>query len=208
MIKVAVLDDQNMFLEGICALLGNIDEIHVSNKFLKGAELIDSIEQLTADVVLLDINLPDVSGLKVLEAIKSKRPEIGTLMLSMHNDFMTVKEAVSLGADGYLLKNSTKIEFEKAIKTIADGKSYFTEEIKDVLIDVYRSKNTVQSVRLTSREKEVLRLLCNEQTTQEISEKLFISIHTVESHRKNLMTKIGAKNIVGLVKFALENNLN
>ena len=128
-------------------------------------------------------------------------------MLSTHNDRGTIEKTIKNGADGYLLKNSSRIELEKAIKHVFEGGTYFMDEVKDVMMNSFRSDHVVTEIRLTPREIEILHLICEELTTSEIAEKLFVSKNTVETHRKNLLEKTGSKNMIGLVKFALENNI-
>lgn len=205
MTNIALVDDQNIFLEGLHALVKSIEGFQVVALALNGEEAIQKMEKAQVDVVLMDISMPVLSGIEALEIIKAKSPQIKVIMLSTHNDRATIEKAIRNGADGYLLKNSSRVELENAVNGVMRGETYFMDEIKDVMINSFRSENVATEIRLTPREIDVLKLICDELTTAEIAEKLFVSVNTVETHRKNLLHKTGAKNVIGLVKFALEN---
>ncbi|NVK64921.1 MAG: response regulator transcription factor [Flavobacteriales bacterium] len=207
MINIALVDDQNIFLEGLQSLIQTIEGFEVVGFALNGKEAIKLLENSELDVILMDISMPVLSGIEALEIIKEKAPGVKVIMLSTHNDRGTIEKTIRNGADGYLLKNSSRVELEKAIKCVNEGGTYFMEEIKDVMMNSFRSDNVSTEIRLTPREIEVLHLICDELTTLEIAEKLFVSVNTVETHRKNLLNKTGSKNMIGLVKFALENKI-
>lgn len=205
MIRIALVDDQNIFLEGLNSLLQKIEGFDVVALALNGQEAINVTSENEVDVLLLDISMPVMSGIDALTKIKSESPSVKVVMLSTHNDRATIEQSIRNGADGYLLKNSSKAELEKAINLVHQGGSYFMDEIKDVMMNSFRSDKVTTEIKLTPREIDVLKLICEELTTAEIAERLFVSVNTVESHRKNLLNKTGSKNAIGLVKFALEN---
>lgn len=207
MINIALVDDQNIFLEGLHSLIQTIEGFEVAGIALNGEEALKLVRDNEVDVILLDISMPVLSGIDALEILKEKAPSVKVIMLSTHNDRGTIEKTIRNGADGYLLKNSSRVELEKAIKCVHEGGTYFMEEIKDVMMNSFRSDNVSTEIRLTPREIEVLNLICDELTTSEIAEKLFVSVNTVETHRKNLLHKTGSKNVIGLVKFALENKI-
>lgn len=207
MINIAIADDHQLFRQGIIALLKTIDELNVVHEAADGTELINQLKQAPVDVILMDINMPQMNGIECAEKIKADSPEIKIIMLSMHADHETIQNAVKVGIDGYLPKDTEKEELEHAIQTVCNGERYFNESITGTIMEGLISRKVSQPVRLTPREKDVLKLICEEHTTQEVADKLFIAFNTVETHRKNLLHKTGSKNSLGLLKFAIENNL-
>ena len=128
-------------------------------------------------------------------------------MLSMHDKRAMIERVLRLGGDGYLLKNAHFDEVVKALQTVHNGQSYFASEVTEIIMRSFQSNKVIGEIKLTPREKEVLQLICQEMTTQEIADRLYLSSHTVESHRKNLLGKTGCKNSVGLLRFAIDNGL-
>lgn len=207
MIKLFIVDDHKLFLEGISSLLNTLPQIEVCGTATNGKDAIASLKNLPVDVILLDINMPEMDGLEVLRIIQKKYANIKVVMLTMLNTPQIIQEVIEAGASGYLLKNAEKDELTACIESVFKGEIYFGEDVKNAVLNSFRSSKSTDAVVLTPREKEVLVLICNEFTSQEISEKLFLSINTIESYRKNLFDKTGAKNVAGLVKFAYENGL-
>ena len=207
MISIAIADDHQLFRQGIISLLNTIDDFKITNQAEDGKELLEQLKFEQPNVILLDINMPKIDGIKAAKIIKKEYPSVKIIMLSMHADHETIQKAISIGIDGYLPKDTGKEELEIAINTVCNGERYFNEAITSTIMNGLISPNITQTVRLTPRENEVLKLICEECTTQEIAEKLFISFNTVETHRKNLLHKTGSKNSLGLLKFALENKL-
>ncbi|KPM30706.1 Two component transcriptional regulator, LuxR family protein [Croceitalea dokdonensis DOKDO 023] len=208
MIKVAVLDDHNMVLKGIESMLEDVENIGITATYNLGKQLLGEIEAEVPDVLLLDINLPDVNGIDICKTLIKKYPDLAILALSNYSETGFIKNMLRNGAKGYLLKNTGKAELIRAIETVCGGKQYLPLEIKDILLNDSIGNSTTSFIpKLTRREKEVLSLIVKEHTTQEISEKLFISPKTVESHRNNLTQKLGVRNTAGLVRVALEKGL-
>ena len=208
MIKVAVLDDHNMVLKGIESMLEGVEDIAVTATYTLGKQLLGEIDVEVPDVLLLDINLPDLNGIDICKKLLKKYPRLSILALSNYSEAGFIKNMLRNGAKGYLLKNTGKPELITAIETVYHGKQYLPLEIKDILLnDSIGNSNMSFIPKLTRREKEVLSLIVKEHTTQEISEKLFISPKTVESHRNNLTQKLGVRNTAGLVRVALEKGL-
>lgn len=210
-IKIAIADDHQMFRDGIKSLLDNTREYVVVGEAKDGIELLALVKQVSLDVVLLDINMPKMNGLEAIKKLKSDHSEIKVIMLTMFNTNEYINKLLKSGADGYVLKNTGKEELEEAINTVVSGESFFSNEVKQTVMDNLQNKPQIEpdffQVELTSREKEVLSLIVKEYTTNEIAEKLFISPHTVETYRKNLTSKLPVKNIAGLVRYAIQMGL-
>lgn len=213
MIRVMIADDHNMFVDGIESLLGGLDNIKVVGKCHTGTEVFEIVKNLEVDVLLLDINLPGLNGIEVSQKLAKEYPNVKVLALTMHNEESFVTEIMKYGARGYILKNTDKQELITAIEQIYNGKSYFSEAVKDTIMKGLvnhrqgQKKNSVLIPKISRREKDVLDLIVKEFTTQEIADKLFISLKTVESHRRSLLTKLNVRNTAGLVRVALEHNL-
>jgi DNA-binding NarL/FixJ family response regulator len=204
MIQILIVDDHNLVIEGIISLLQNSAEIVVCGQANSGVDCINFIQQNKVDLILMDINLPDMSGIELCKQIKSEFSEIKILALSTFNQISYINKMVANGANGYLLKNITKQELTLAINTVMEGKAYNSNEV-DEIIKIAKTKG--DSPILTKRESDILKLVVEGLTNPQIAEKLFISQDTVDSHRKNLHTKLGVNNTALLVRFAIENGL-
>lgn len=207
MIHILIADDHQMFREGMASLLNNIDGFQVLGEAESGQESIDFITKKPVDIILMDYNMPGLTGLEAILEIRKKKLPVKIIMLTMHNKREIIRDVLHAGADGYLLKDSSRAELIEAINEVHNGGTYFVADVKDSLHDSYRTPFEKKVIRLTPREKDILKLICDELTTHEIAEELFITVSTVETHRKNLMNKTGSKNGVGLVKFALNNGM-
>lgn len=213
MIRVMIADDHNMFVEGVESILYGIDNIQVVAKCYTGPEVFEKLATTPADVILLDINLPGMNGIEVSQKLNKDYPDVKVLALSMHNEESFVTEILKYGAQGYILKNTGKKELIHAIETIHNGQSYFSEEVTETIMKSLvnqrtgNKKSAVVAPKISRREKDVLELIVKEHTTQEIADTLFISLKTVESHRRSLLTKLGVRNTAGLVRVAIENQL-
>ncbi len=205
MIKVLVVDDHRLVIEGISSLLESEEGIEIIGSAVDGIKCLDFLEKNHTDVVLLDINLPDMSGLDLCKMLKDRVPDLKIIALSTFNQSTYINKMMANGADGYLLKNVGKSELSEAIKNVFAGQTVLSEEVAKI---VKISKTKLETIPvLTKRETEVLKLIAEGLTNQQIGEKLFISIDTVDSHRKNLHTKLGVNNTALLVRFALENGV-
>ncbi len=207
-IRIFLVDDHKMFLDGLESLLENVDDLVIVGKAENGKEALEKIEA-SVDIVLMDISMPEIDGIELNRLIKIKYPQIHTIAISMHNEAKIIEKLIKCGINGYLLKNAEKEELLLAIHTVINGGNYFTEEVKKTYQNSLfeRESKKGQTPELSKRELEVLKEIIAEHTTKEIAEKLFISQHTVESHRKNMLSKLGARNTAGLVKYAIENEL-
>jgi DNA-binding NarL/FixJ family response regulator len=204
-IKVFIVDDHQIVIEGIKSLLLDENSVDLVGCADTAQNCLQFFKIKTADVILMDINLPDSSGIELCATIKKSYPTIKIIALSTHNQGSYVRKMVESGANGYLLKNADKHEILKAITTVNQGKDYLTFEAERALRYEIEQQNKLP--KLTKRENEVLIHIAEGLTNLQISEKLFISIDTVDSHRKNLHTKLNVKNTAMLIKFANENHL-
>jgi DNA-binding NarL/FixJ family response regulator len=208
MIQIAITDDHTIVIEGIKNMLKSNKEIEVLQSFenLKGTfeNLNDSIE-----VLLLDINLPDGNGINACKELLEKHKDLKIIALTNFEDSIFIKQILKNGAMGYLLKNTSKTELTEAIKEVNNGNRYLPKKISDILLNdsIGIEQSSYFIPKLTSREKEILALIIKEYTTDEIANELFVSNKTVESHRSNLMQKLGVKNSAGLVRVAFEKGL-
>lgn len=208
-IKIAITDDHLMVLKGIVALLDQTPEIEIIGEYENGEDTLIGLMSQVPDVLFLDINLPDINGIDLSKRLLAKYPELKIIALTNFEDITFVKRMLKNGVQGYLLKNTDKLELIEAIKTVLSGDVYLQKDIQKKLYSQSSKKATTNGLipKITRREHEVLVAISEELTTQEISEKLFISPKTVETHRMNLMSKLGAKNSVGIIKIAIENQL-
>lgn len=204
MIKIAIVDDHQLFREGLASMFAKNDSIQVVASFGDGSELLPYLEKdKNIDVLLLDISMPVLGGLEVLKIVKKKYPLIKCIILSMHNDGNYVVQSVRNGALGYLLKNADQEELLQAIETVSLGKKYFNKETTELLLN-NMSKGGETVKKLSTRESEILTLIASGLTTKEIAEKLFVSTRTVETHRVNMMKKLNVKNSAELIRKASE----
>ena len=204
-IKVFIVDDHQLVIEGIKSLLNDDENIEIIGSATNAERCVQFFLHQTADVVLMDISLPDMIGIDLCKIISEKNHSIKIIALSTFTEGTYVRKMIESGAKGYLLKNASKYEIIKAITTVFNGENYLTFEAEKAL--KYENELQNKLPKLTKREKEVLLLISQGYTNNQISEKLFISIDTVDSHRKNLYSKMNVNNTATLLKFASENNL-
>lgn len=213
MTNILIADDHTMFVDGMESILKDEADFFVIGRSYDGPSVLQFISSHPVDVVLLDVNLPGMNGIEVCKEITQHHPNIKVLAISMFNEESFVSEILNNGAKGYILKNTGRDELLKAIRTVADGNSYFSNEVTETIMKGLMnqrkaaSKSNIFYPKLSRREKEVLKLIAQEFTTQEIADNLYISLKTVESHRSSLLSKLNARNSVGLVRIALENSL-
>jgi len=210
-IKLMIVDDHQMFLDGITSLIKNYSNIVIKHIAKDGLEAINYLKQDNdIDIVISDINMPNLTGLELCRKVRANYPSINVLILSMHNDTATIKDLLNAGALGYILKNTGKDELFEAINVVQNNETYFSEEVKtNIMNSITRAKKAKSNfnVKLSKREIEIIKLIADELTTNEIAEKLFISLHTVESHRKNILRKTSSRNLAGLIKYAVKEGL-
>jgi DNA-binding NarL/FixJ family response regulator len=208
MIRILIADDHQMFIDGLKSLLEHAEGIEIVGEALDGVEVLYKLEKQPADIVLMDINMPKRDGLATTKLVLEKYPDTKVIMLTMFNTPEFIQGLADVGAHGYILKNTGKEELMAAISAVSSGKTFYSQEVMQTMLRQNSKKTadgkTINDPNLSKREIEVLKLIAQEFTTQEIADKLFISQHTVETHRKNLLDKIGAKNIAGLVRYAIQ----
>jgi DNA-binding NarL/FixJ family response regulator len=202
-IKVFIVDDHYMVIEGIRSLLQHEKAIDWTGHASSAASCLAFLKQQQPDVILMDINLPDKSGIELCQEVKQKYPSVFIIGLSTFNQQSFIEKMINNGASGYVLKNATGNELMEAIETVMKGKSYLSHEVAQTL----RKEHSAEVPVLTRREKEVLELIANGFTNNEMAQKLFISITTVDTHRKNLLAKFNVKNTALLIKAALQYKL-
>lgn len=211
MIHLVIVDDHSIVLEGLELMLKDEPTISLHALCHNADELFHALDQNpNINTILMDIHMPEMNGVELCKLVKKEHPEINVIGLSMVSEVSLVKLMIKNGARGYLHKNAGKEEVMLALERVTKGEKYFSEEIADLVFsDAKDGKITNNSPfpRLSRREKEVLQLIVDEHTTQEIAEKLFISFGTVETHRRNILSKLGARNSAGLVRIALEYQL-
>ena len=201
MISIFIIDDHPVVVTGLTALLKNFNEVKVAGSACNGIEAIQFLKSNTVDLVLLDINLPDISGIDLCKKINKEFQGIKILGISTFGERSYISRMIENGASGYLMKNASEAEIWEAIQTVMAGKLYLS-------ISMEKSNNTYAEIpAITKREKEVLSLIAEGYTTNQMAEKLFISPLTVESHRKNLLMKLNVNNTASLIRTAVTMNL-
>lgn len=210
-IKILLADDHKIVRDGIKLMLESQAGIDVVAEAENGMEALKKLEHETVDLIVMDINMPEMDGITATRAIKEKYPDLKVLALTMSNDDLHIRQMIQAGASGYIMKSAGRNELKEAITTIMDGKHYFSDEAtQSIMMDLVKGKGKSSSpdpIHITDRELEILDLIVQEYTNQEIAEKLYISNRTVDAHRRNLLQKTGARNTAGLVKYAFQHNL-
>ena len=211
MIKVLIADDHKVFRDGIISILEKEEDIEVVAEAGNGREVMDLLNKVHPDVILMDIAMGDAGGIEASNLIKNQFPKIKILALSMHNESTYIVKMLEAGAKGYLLKDAGGKEMIRAIRVVNEGNTYYSGEVSAAIIEHLtkgtKPKEKKEGIPLSKRELEVLQLIAEEFTNPEIAEKLFISIRTVDTHRRNLIEKLAVKNTAGLVKYAIRNGI-
>ena len=207
MTKILLIDDHQVVLESLRLLFRAIENVEVVGTLNDSRQVQPFLENNTVDLVISDFHIPYLSGVDLTLQIRKNHPAIKVLLLTMAEDVPHIRAAIRAGVNGYMLKKSNKEELVKAIGQVMSGKRYFSQEVIEELSahtgeDLTNFQTTIQ--QLTERETEILRLVATEFSSNEISEKLFISVSTVESHRRNLFQKLNVKSAIGLTKYALK----
>ena len=212
-INVFVVDDHQIFLDGIVSLLDDEPNIKIVGTAHNGKEAIDRIKSSKVDVVLMDINMPEMDGIEATKQLKKINPDIKILMLTMHSEARFIKECLEIGAKGYVMKNISKDDLLKAIETVYQDKSYLDQNSQEKLISSMSNAEEDNrnydelAAQITQRELEILQLIALGLTSQDIANKLFISKNTVETHRKNMLAKLNVNNTAALLKIAYKKGL-
>ena len=201
-IKLLIVDDHRVLVEGLNKLFDNSDTVEVIGVAYSGKECRSTLQKELPDVIMLDINLPDVSGIDLCKEIKTEHPEIKIVALSSFNEYTIVRRMIENGASGYVVKNAMPEEIMMSVETVAKNEIFLCEEI-----DLLMRKRSNNPIWLTPREKELLKFIVEGLTNHEIAEKMYLGVETINSYRKNLLIKLGAKNTAVLVRMALEEKL-
>ncbi len=209
MIRILLVDDHEIVRNGLKILLENENNIRVVCEAANGAEAIDQLRSHQIDVVLMDINMPKMDGLEATLLIKKQYPTIKVIALSMYKEIGILEKMFQNGAKGYLLKSCSQSELLESIEKVAKGDKYIGDELLHSMVKsvLKNDKTEASTPRISKREKEILQLISEENTTAQIAKELFLSVATVETHRKNLLRKLGLKNTAGLMRYAFENSL-
>ena len=206
-IKLIIADDHELFRKGLAELLRKHDDIKIVKSVADGVEFMELVNnQFEADIVLLDITMPNMDGFQVLKELKASNSDIKPIVISMHNDGNYIAKCAKMGAYGYLLKNTDEAELILAIRSVDSGKKYFSAEISEKMINFMSTQSISENV-LSNKETEVLGLISKGLTTKEIAAKLFVSSRTIETHRANILKKLEVKNTAELIKKATKMNL-
>ena len=204
MIRVLITDDHEMIRNGLSALLRGEPEILVVDMARNGKEALDICASRQIDVVLMDIMMPEMNGVEATRAIRNQHPDVRVLAVTINDEPRFIKEVLQAGASGYILKHSTKDEIIRAIVDVAEKRQHFSSEVLTKISGEFAMGAQSSTPMLTKKEGEVLKLIAQEFTNQEIAEKLDCGIRTVDTHKRNLIKKLEVKNVVGLVKYALK----
>lgn len=209
MTTIGIIDDHGIVLQGVSMLFKQQKDCDVLFAINNLADGLEALNSTPPQVLFLDINIKGDDGLEAIKVIKKKNVSIKIIMLTSFEETALAKTALRNGADGYLLKDATETEFLDAVNTVLNGQQYIQKSVQDLLLKdaMGQKKDNSYIPKLTRREKEILQLIVDEKTTQEIADTLFLSVSTVETHRMNLISKLGVKNAAGLVKIALEKGL-
>ncbi|MCA0229331.1 response regulator [Runella limosa] len=202
-IKVILADDHQFILETLQLLANDIPHFDVIGCCRNGQEVLQVLEKNHADLVITDLRMPDLDGLQMARHIQQHYPNVKVLMLTMSDETDSIRQAVQAGVVGYVLKNAGISEIKEAIEIVVSGGKYFDQ---DNLLKLLQTPTSVEPL-LTSRELDIIRLIASEATSLEIAEKLFISEKTVETHRRNIINKLGVKNSVGVAMYAVKRGL-
>ena len=210
-IKVLIVDDHQVLIDGIKSILSTVEDIVVVAEARRGQQALQLVEDLDIDLVLLDINMPEMDGMVTCKRLLEIRPQLKVIALTMHQEYTFIQNMLDQGAHGYLLKSSGRDEIILAIQQVHNNRSYLNSDVTTTLLEGMRRKKSSDqkrsSIRLTNRENEVLHLIVKGLTTSEIASKLFVSPTTAETHRKNLLRKLDVRNTAGLVRVAYEKKL-
>ena len=203
-IKILVVDDHPMVLEGMRSMLEQIPFVQLNGTAANAYEAIEKIKISLPDIVITDINMPEISGIELTSKIKTEFPTVKLIAMSTFKERSYISQMIQNGASGYMLKSASKEEIEEAILSVHEGKLYMS---LDINLSADEKQHIGKVPIISSREKEVLELIADGFTNPQIAAKLYISLHTVDSHRKNLLTKFGINNTASLIKLAAKYNM-
>jgi len=207
-IRLFIADDHAVVTESLAALFGTVADFEVVGTARDGQQALRLLEITPVDVLLTDLSMPVLDGLALAGQVRQRFPAVRILLLTMNEEALSIRDAIRLGVAGYVLKTEDRATLERAIRLVAAGRRFFSDAVVLGLAAAAEPQPIgATPAALTTRELEILRLVCQELTNQEIADHLFISIPTVETHRRNLMQKMGCKTAIGLAKFALKHGM-
>ena len=196
-LKIVITDDHEVLIDGLIALLAPEADLQVVGKALNGRDLLELLAHKPVDLVIMDIDMPEMDGVVATQKLKEQFPHIKVLVLTMYSKPDFIKNLMRSGVDGYMLKYASKRDLVRAIRSVAENEFFYTPEIAQEVMQSLRSDSTTteETPVLSEREKEIIRLVAQEYTSREIAEQLYLSYHTVERHRKNILANLGVKNV-------------
>lgn len=210
-VSILLVDDHPMIRDAIKLYFSSNDEIEIRAEANNGKEALQKLEEQSFDLMITDIAMPEMNGVELLTELQNRSISQDTLVISMINEASQVKKMIALGAKGYVLKNNPKDDILTAIRKITAGETYYSKEVFEIIVGQLAGRKPKQrltlEIPLTRREKEVVKLVMDELTNQEIAEKLFISVRTVEAHKRNVLEKTGCKTVAGLAIYAIEKGI-
>ncbi len=210
-VKIILVDDHKIFREGLAFMISKLKNFEVVGEASNGKAFLKQIEELDADIVIMDISMPNIDGIEATKRALTKNPDLKVIALTMFCDEDYYYKAVQAGVSGYVLKDSGKDELIEAMETVVSGENYFSQKIlHHILVSLDKGKTNKSDhendkVKLTNRETEILNLICQGLSNSEISDKLCLSLRTIEGHKSNLLSKTGVKNSISLVMYAIKN---
>lgn len=203
-INILIIDDHPVVIEGVKTLLKDVEYIHITGSCTDAASARNFLQKNTVDIILLDINLPDCNGMELCLELKKKNKDLKIIALSNYSERSMINKMIENGASGYLLKNAGRKELLDAIDNVLNNKHYFSDEVTKKLLEPVPA---VVIPKLTRREKEILKLIADGESSNTIAEKLYISLLTVETHRRNIIQKFQTNNMFSVLKIAIENKI-
>lgn len=213
MMDILLVDDHKMVRDAFSFYFDDLPDYHIKNQAVNGEDALKLLKEEKYDLLITDINMPVMNGMELVQTIRDENLELKILVVSMLDDIKHIKKMLNMGIEGYILKDSGKDLVLQAIKTIESGQHFFADEVTQRVMESMGNTTITPKQRLTieielsNREKEVLKLILDEKSNQEIADELFISVRTVEGHKRSMLTKTGCKNLVGLTMYAIEHNL-
>lgn len=211
-VRILIVDDHQLILNGISDMLRPIKQYKIVGRASNGEEAVEKALSLKPDLIFMDISMPVMNGIEATKIITQKLPSVKILALTQHEEREYVKQVLKSGGSGYLLKNSKKDEFIEAIEAVNSGKHYLSRQISEQMINDFITTeqddtSEHEEIKLTKREKEIVKKIADELSNQEIADELHISLRTVETHRRNIMQKLKVKSVVSLLKYASQHNI-
>ena len=205
--KIILVEDHAIFREGLRRIISEMEDMELVGEAPNGVEFLKMLKKVTPDLIIMDIQMPEMDGIEATEKALIFNPSLKILVLSMFGEEEYIYTMVDKGIYGFILKNSDVSDFKKAITRVSEGQHYYSEDVMQVLVKKVRGYDTLDKITFTSKENEVLRLLCKGLSNAEIAEKIFVSTRTVEGYRNKLLQKTNTSNVLNLVIFALRNKL-